>query len=273
MNAEGTRKIFEKIDKESGEVWWRFGGREGCVKISEKSSYHHVTRILSVISSFHVSFPRLAPAFSPRCSPVQSTQRLVDFLPFMPLLWGQDLSPSPSGLAYPIPTHSLFPSCMARDHLRRCLQQQVRQPRCPSCGKRFADIVRHLNHRQSKCADWFNTANPPRHHHLPSHHSEDLLDSSMDPPPSPENLSSTPLPPSPHQLHTHVEFPGAARIYGQAKTFMDKFADDQFSGFRATNVHYPFSGKNEWELASFLLSSGLSMRKVDEFLQLKMVSS
>ena len=34
MNVEGARKRFEKIGEESGEVWWRFGGREGRVKIS-----------------------------------------------------------------------------------------------------------------------------------------------------------------------------------------------------------------------------------------------
>ena len=53
---------------------------------------------------------------------------------------------------------------------------------------------------------------------------------------------------------------------------MDKFRDDRYSEFRTSNIYYPFSGKAEWELASFLLSSGLSMRKINEFLRLKMVS-
>lgn len=192
----------------------------------------------------------------------------------MPSLWAQDLSPSSPGVAYPVPSHSLFPSCMARDHLRHCLQPQVQQSRCPSCGKRFADILRHLNHRQSTCAGWFNTANPTHHHRSSSHHHEDL-DHSMDLP-SPENIPSTPLPPPqpspPHQLHACTQFPGAAKIYGQAKTFMDRFDKDQYSEFRMTNVHYLFSGKNEWDLTSFLLSSGLSMRKINKFLQLRMVS-
>jgi len=57
------------------------------------------------------------------------------------------------------------------------------------------------------------------------------------------------------------------------KTFMDRFDDDRYSGFRTTNIYYPFSGKDEWELGSFLLSSGLPMRKINDFLRLKMVIS
>jgi len=37
-------------------------------------------------------------------------------------------------------------------------------------------------------------------------------------------------------------------------------------------MYYPFSNAAEWELASFLLSSDLSMRKIDELLKLKLVS-
>jgi hypothetical protein len=52
---------------------------------------------------------------------------------------------------------------------------------------------------------------------------------------------------------------------------MDRFDNDQHSDSRVENIHYPFTGKDEWELASFLHSSGLSMRKIDGFLELKMV--
>jgi len=52
---------------------------------------------------------------------------------------------------------------------------------------------------------------------------------------------------------------------------MERFDDDKYSGFRTTNIYYPFAGKDEWELGSFLLSSGLSMKKIDDFLRLKMV--
>ena len=115
------------------------------------------------------------------------------------------------------------------------------------------------------------------HHRLTSstldsaHHHEDPLDGPTDSP-TLEGASSAPQPP-PHQPRLQcVQFPGAAKVYGRAKTFMDKFHDDKYSEFRTSNIHYPFSGKAEWELGSFLLSSGLSMRKIDEFLQLQMVS-
>lgn len=165
-----------------------------------------------------------------------------------------------------------FPS-MARDHLRRCPQQQVQRPRCPSCGKRFTDVLRHLNHRQSTCADWFNTAFP-RQRSSPPHY-ESFPDDPADPL-IPECTLNTPQSPSPTPPHRQsiiqrIEFSGAAKIYGRAKTFMDKFNNDRYSGFRTTNLYYPFAGKDEWELASFLLSSGLSMRKIDDFLRLKMV--
>ncbi|KAG1883389.1 hypothetical protein F4604DRAFT_1677715 [Suillus subluteus] len=41
---------------------------------------------------------------------------------------------------------------------------------------------------------------------------------------------------------------------------------------RARNLYYPFSGRKDWELASWLLRSGLSMGKIDSFLSLEMLS-
>lgn len=69
------------------------------------------------------------------------------------------------------------------------------------------------------------------------------------------------------------EFPEAAATYGRATSFMDRFDSDPHATSRITNLHYPFAGKDEWELASFLHSSGLSMHKIDEFLKLKLVYS
>ena len=210
--------------------------------------------------------------------------------PSMLSSWAHNLSPSYGsffGLTCPSPS-LIFSSHMARDHSRCCLQQQVWQPRCPSCGKQFTNILRHLNHRNSKCTNWFNAANPHHNHQSPSshhkhpldspHHHEYPLDSPdhyehpinspTDPSPSEDAPGAPQSPPSPH----HVQFPHTTRTYGRAKTFMDKFRDDQYSELCTSNIYYPFSGKAEWGLASFLLSSGLSMRKINEFLQLQMVS-
>ena len=167
-------------------------------------------------------------------------------------------------------THFLLP-IMARDRPRNS-PRQLQQPRCPSCGKRFTNVLRHLNHRQSTCANWFDTTIP---HHASTHHCEHPTEVSPDSPISDDSYDiQQPLPSQqPQQSDTRVEFTGAAKAYGRGKTFMDRFDEDQYAGFRATNVHYPFAGRNEWELGSFLLSSGLSMRKIDEFLRLNMVIS
>ena len=71
--------------------------------------------------------------------------------------------------------------------------------------------------------------------------------------------------------HTQV-FPGASEIFGNGKTYMDLFDDDEYAGNRETNMYYPFASQPEWELASFLLESGLSMVATDRFLKLQMVS-
>jgi hypothetical protein len=72
--------------------------------------------------------------------------------------------------------------------------------------------------------------------------------------------------------HTEL-FPGASEIFGKGKTYMDLFDDDEYAGNRETNPYYPFASQPEWELASFLLKSGLSMVATDEFLKLQMVSA
>ncbi|KAI6019933.1 hypothetical protein F5J12DRAFT_716230 [Pisolithus orientalis] len=52
---------------------------------------------------------------------------------------------------------------------------------------------------------------------------------------------------------------------------MDKFNGNQFSNLQASNLYYPFNSHNEWELASWLLCSGLSMRAIDSFLSLSII--
>jgi hypothetical protein len=53
---------------------------------------------------------------------------------------------------------------------------------------------------------------------------------------------------------------------------MDGFNADPYAEKRSGNVYHPFSSKEEWGLASWLLCSGLSMRAVDDFLALPIVS-
>src|SRR5882762_4127009 len=60
------------------------------------------------------------------------------------------------------------------------------------------------------------------------------------------------------------------RIKGH--TFMDVFDADPHADKRVENLYYPFASKQDWEMASWLLRSGLSMAAVDRFLRLELVS-
>jgi hypothetical protein len=76
-----------------------------------------------------------------------------------------------------------------------------------------------------------------------------------------------------HEAAPFVErFEGAAEEFGPGSTFMDNFDKDTYAYERVYNLYYPFASRNEWELASFLLRSNLSMALVNKFLSLNLVS-
>jgi hypothetical protein len=92
---------------------------------------------------------------------------------------------------------------------------------------------------------------------------------------APEQLDPTSnicrIPPS-DAINQHRDFyPGAARVYGKGHTFMDVFDADQFANERKENLYYPFASKQDWEIGSWLLRSGLSMPAIDQFLRLQLV--
>ncbi|KAF9455600.1 hypothetical protein BDZ94DRAFT_1362207, partial [Collybia nuda] len=66
-------------------------------------------------------------------------------------------------------------------------------------------------------------------------------------------------------------FQGAGEIFGTGKTFLDQFDKDNFAQERIDNIYYPFASQEEWELASYLLRSGLSMAAIDKFLSLYLI--
>jgi hypothetical protein len=72
--------------------------------------------------------------------------------------------------------------------------------------------------------------------------------------------------------HFVQEYEGAARTFGPGTTFMQQFEGDKFAEERTQNLYYPFSSREEWELAAFLLSSDLSLAALDRFLSLNLVS-
>ncbi|KAJ3739032.1 hypothetical protein DFH05DRAFT_1595529 [Lentinula detonsa] len=68
---------------------------------------------------------------------------------------------------------------------------------------------------------------------------------------------------------TH-HFPEAAHIEFIGQTALDEFNDDRFATERQTNLYYPMANHNEWQLASWLLNSDLSMSQIDEYLKLEL---
>ena len=69
------------------------------------------------------------------------------------------------------------------------------------------------------------------------------------------------------------EFAHAENTWGAGKTFMDTFDLDDYADERQENLYYPFASKEDWEMAAFLLRSGLSMALIDDFLSLQLVST
>jgi hypothetical protein len=175
---------------------------------------------------------------------------------------------------------------------------------CNHCGKRFVSeplVQNHQNQRTSNCWKNYNILLQAEHALLSSaSESKDV-----------QLLPSTPLPlplsPSGSVMEVNMMdtvdamgsmdvvemngvdeqyldhdtiplyytkfFPGSSESFGKGKTYMDLFDDDEYAENRKTNLYYPFASQPEWELALYLLKSGLSMVAVDEFLKLQMVSA
>lgn len=67
------------------------------------------------------------------------------------------------------------------------------------------------------------------------------------------------------------EFPGASQTFPGGRTFMDEFFSDQYGELRKQNLFYPFASQQDWQVASWLLRSRLSMAAIDSFLSLDLV--
>jgi hypothetical protein len=73
-------------------------------------------------------------------------------------------------------------------------------------------------------------------------------------------------------VHYENIHPNHPSIFGSGPGFMDAFNSGPSAEKRGVNIYYPFSSKEEWSLASWLLCSGLSMRAINDFLALPIVS-
>jgi hypothetical protein len=85
-----------------------------------------------------------------------------------------------------------------------------------------------------------------------------------------QNAETSPIPNTKYYEEFH---PNVPLIFGSGPGFMDIFDADNHNEKRKENLYYPFSLKGEWGIALWLLSSGLSMRAIDDFLSLPIVSS
>jgi hypothetical protein len=85
-----------------------------------------------------------------------------------------------------------------------------------------------------------------------------------------EDQTAQPAPAPPFPFY-FVPFPGASQAFGKGETFLDIYNKDDYADKRNDNLYYPFATQSEWELASFLLKSGLSMAQTDEFLKPELV--
>ncbi|KAF9643859.1 hypothetical protein BDM02DRAFT_3132132 [Thelephora ganbajun] len=74
--------------------------------------------------------------------------------------------------------------------------------------------------------------------------------------------------PPPHSM----AFPDASFVYGHGDGYMGMFYNDTHANERTSNLYFPFQSKGEWEIASFLSCLGLSMKRIDEFLSLSLIS-
>ena len=153
---------------------------------------------------------------------------------------------------------------------------------CPSCGKdgfkTHATVARHMSQPRSGCNTWLDDLIRLKSHMPVSESPADNYDDPTDfesedigPPwdcgKSEDNDGCEEGP-----QETVDYFPDAAETYGTGYTFLTLFNSDENSIYRKTNIYYPFSCRKDWEVASWLLRSGLSMGKIDRFLSLDMVS-
>ena len=71
---------------------------------------------------------------------------------------------------------------------------------------------------------------------------------------------------------TFVEmYEGCSEVFPGSKLFMDNFRQDKYTGKWQENLYFPFASREEWQLASWLLRSHLSLSAIDSLLLLDIV--
>ncbi|KAK7042241.1 hypothetical protein R3P38DRAFT_2512149 [Favolaschia claudopus] len=166
---------------------------------------------------------------------------------------------------------------------------------CPNCPRSFdqrASVLKHLNNPRTNCIRWYTRlreliiSQEPEYAHYkaefeealgyyqphyvkqhPDGHEEMDLDHN-----AASNCGTNDDANAEEEDVEGVEdFRGASATYGKGQSFREWVDADKFAHERTSNPFYPFASKQEWEMASFMLRSGMSMADIDEFLSLQMV--
>lgn len=174
-------------------------------------------------------------------------------------------------------------------------------PRCPQCCRKFKDsraVLSHINQPTASCFGYQKKKRSLSHElehyrrhkrpritklllssettlHLEQQPQDDngaCVNTALVEPEGRSGMDVEDPPADNSERNFFIEkFPGAAEIFGASATFMDQFDQDPYSVERTNNVFYPFASRSEWELASYLLHSNLSMASIDKYLSLTLV--
>ena len=157
--------------------------------------------------------------------------------------------------------------------------------RCPRCGKKFKDqtsLLQHMNQPISSCLTHFEeridiattlqsdlTISENDDMGRQSFEAPDFMDTAEDLLLASKSSQNPEDSQNPIVIKKH---PTSGIVYGCGETFMDQCDKDRFTETRKGCLYYPFASRDEWELASFLLRSRLSMAALDRFLKLELAS-
>ena len=66
-------------------------------------------------------------------------------------------------------------------------------------------------------------------------------------------------------------YEGCSEAFPGGWSFIDRFSEDQYTDERQQNLYFPFASQEEWQFASWLLHSHLSLAAIDSLLSLDIV--
>ena len=146
-------------------------------------------------------------------------------------------------------------------------------------------VLQHLNQPSITCGSWINELSR-FHHCLPTPWNHSPVEPEHPPSQSYDGFFASEMAndhqgenddPSlyyPHQDPTMPVInyhPNTPSVHPGGTVFMDQFFNDQYATLRQENLYYPFASRMDWQLASWLLRSRLSMAAIDDFLSLELV--